>query len=74
MIENYLKRSEMKDITVRELLKRYPDRGYIVWYGDLWLLDYAELRPLKDWEESVLDYKVKNYIERQNGLLSIDVK
>ena len=45
-----------------------------MWYGDLWLLDCAELRPLKDWEESVLDYKVKNYIERQNGLLSIDVK
>ena len=63
----------MKDITVRELLKRYPGRGYIVWSGDLWLLDCAKPRPLRVWEESVLDYKVRDYIERKNGLLSIDV-
>lgn len=66
----------MEDITVRELLKRYPDRGYIVWYGDLWLLDCAKLRPLEKWEEHVLDYKVKYYddrVIRENDPLSINV-
>lgn len=66
----------MEDITVRELLKRYPDRGYIVWYGDLWLLDCAKLRPLRAWEEHVLDYKVKYYddsVHYENEPLSIDV-
>lgn len=64
----------MKDITVRELLKRYPDRGYIVWYGDLWLLDCAKLRPLEKWEEHVLDYKVESYRDRgKNKPLSIEI-
>ena len=64
---------EKEDITVRELLKRYPDRGYIVWSDEWWLLNCAKPIPLRVWEESVLDYKVRDYIERKNGLLSIDV-
>lgn len=66
----------MEDITVRELLKRYPGRGYIVWYGDLWLLDCSELRHLRGWEEHILDYKVKYYDDRvfgENDTLSINV-
>lgn len=68
---------EKEDITVRELLKRYPDRGYIVWSGDLWLLNCAKLRPLRVWEEHILDYKVKYYddsVNYENEPLSIDVK
>ena len=67
---------EKEDITVRELLKRYPGRGYIVWYDDLWLLNCVKLRPLRSWEEDILDYKVKYYDERvyrENAPLSINV-
>ena len=65
---------EKEDITVRELLKRYPDRGYIVWSGDLWLLACAKPRPLRVWEESVLDYKVESYRDRgKNKSLSIEI-
>lgn len=66
----------MKDITVRELLERYPGRGYIVWYNDLWLLNCVKLRPLSKWEESILEYKVKYYddsVNRENDPLSIEV-
>jgi hypothetical protein len=68
---------EKEDITVRELLKRYPGRGYIVWYDDLWLLNCAKLRPLSKWEDDILDYKVKYYDDRvfgENDPLSINVK
>lgn len=64
----------MEDITVRELLKRYPDRGYIVWSDELWLLNCAKLRPLEKWEDSILDYKVESYRDRgKNKPLSIDI-
>lgn len=46
----------------------------MVW--DLWLLDCAKLRPLRVWEEHVLDYKVKYYddrVIRENDPLSINV-
>lgn len=64
----------MKDITVRELLKRYPDRGYIIWSGEWWLLDCSELRPLSEWEDRLLDYKVESYRDRgKNKSLSIEI-
>lgn len=64
----------MEDITVRELLKRYPGRGYIVWSDELWLVNCAKLRPLEKWEEEVLDYKVESYRDRgKNKPLSIDI-
>lgn len=64
----------MKDITVRELLKRYPERGYIIWSDELWLVNCAKLRPLCEWEDSILDYKVESYRDRgKNKPLSIDI-
>jgi hypothetical protein len=66
-----------KEITVRELLKKYPDRGYIVWSGDLWLLVCPKPRPLRGSEEHILDYKVKYYddsVNYENEPLSINVK
>lgn len=65
---------EKEDITVRELLKRYPDRGYIIWSDEWWLVNCAKLRPLEKWEEEVLDYKVESYRDRgKNKPLSIDI-
>ena len=64
----------MEDITVRELLKRYPDRGYIIWSDELWLIDCSELRPLSEWEDRLLDYKVESYRDRgKNKSLSIEI-
>ena len=63
-----------KEITVRELLKKYPNRGYTVWSGDLWLLVCPKPRPLRGWEEHILDYKVESYREYgEDNSLSIDV-
>ena len=65
---------EKEDITVRELLKRYPDRGYIIWSGEWWLLNCAKLRPLSEWEDRLLDYKVECYRDRgENNSLDIDI-
>lgn len=65
---------EKEDITVRELLKRYPDRGYVVWSDDLWLLVCGKPRPLEKWEERILDYKVESYRESgENKSLCIEV-
>lgn len=64
----------MEDISVRELLKRYPERGYIIWSDELWLVNCAKFRPLEKWEEEVLDYKVESYRDRgKNKPLSIDI-
>lgn len=64
----------MEDITVRELLKRYPDRGFIIWSDEWWLLNCAKLRPLCEWEDRILDYKVESYRDRgKNKPLSIDI-
>lgn len=65
---------EREDITVRELLKRYPDRGYVVWSDDLWLLQCEKPRPLERWEEHILDYKVESYRESgEDNSLCIEI-
>ena len=64
----------MEDITVRELLKRYPDRGYVVWSDELWLLQCEKPRPLRAWEEDILDRKVESYRDfGEKDPLSIEV-
>lgn len=64
----------MEDITVRELLKKYPGRGYVVWSDELWLLQCAKPRPLNGWEEDILDRKVESYRDfGENEPLSIEV-
>ena len=65
---------EKENITVRELLKRYPDRGYIIWSDEWWLLNCAKLRPLNGWEDRLLDYKVECYRDlNKNEPLCIEI-